>query len=109
MKRWEHARLIVKLSGEKRFNRITLFGANGPKDGQLEFNMSARELGMKKDPGEWAAMDQAIADLGGEGWEMVGFTQVSVGTFPEDQDGISGSSGRLQPVESAPAAQAALE
>ncbi len=79
MKRWEHALLIVKLTGEKRSNRITLFGAMGPKAGQLLIGMKEKETPLGKDPGEWMAMDQAIADLGSEGWEMVGVMQLSVG------------------------------
>jgi hypothetical protein len=86
MKRWEHARLIVRLTGEKRFNRITLFGPKGPKDGPLILGTRQKEVPLAKEPGEWSAMDRAIADLGGEGWEMVGVTQLSVGPSADDQE-----------------------
>ncbi len=86
MKRWEHARLIVKLTGEKRFNRVTFFGPKGPKSGQLLISMKGKETRLAKEPGEWLAMDQAVADLGSEGWELVGVTPLSVGPSADDQE-----------------------
>ncbi len=89
MKRWEHARLIARLTGEKRFSRITLFGPKGPKDAPLIVGLDTahkKQTPLGKEPGEWSAMDAAIADLGSDGWEMVGVTQLSVGPSAEDQE-----------------------